>query len=127
MESLRSAPAQSRRDVELWMSWLLRTGVLLCGGCIGLGWFFMIFRDQSNSGVLPVGQSPAEILLRLQQKDFTALVPLGIRLLILLPVLRVALSLILFLEKRDGIYVGLSAAVLSILVGSIYYGLTSAG
>lgn len=73
------------------------------------------------------GQTPVEILIRIKSGDFTAFVPLGIRLLILLPVLRVALSLILFVVKKDKIYVVLSTTVLAILLASLSYGFSTGG
>jgi uncharacterized membrane protein len=127
MESAKKIEPARIYALELSMSWLLRAGVFVCGGLIAFGWVAMLMQSSASLGGAPQGTALHEIALRIRGGDFRAFVPLGIRLLLLLPVLRVALSLVLFSAKRDVIYVCLSASVLMILLGSILFGLSGAG
>jgi len=97
---------------------LLRTGVAVAGAVLvlGLAGFFL---HGSQGGFLQAdllrhGTPPT--LRSLAHGDPVALLPLGILLLILTPILRVAATLVLFAAERDWIFVGITAGVLGILL-----------
>ncbi|MEZ0321108.1 MULTISPECIES: DUF1634 domain-containing protein [Thermus] len=102
--------------MERWLSWVLRTGVLLAALLVSVGglWYFMvdgqreILLDRALKGVdVHRGLSP------------TGLIHLGLLLLILTPVARVALALGLYLEERDWTFALITFWVLLVLLGSL--------
>ncbi|ADW21747.1 DUF1634 domain-containing protein [Thermus sp. SYSU G05001] len=104
------------RRMERWLSWVLRTGVLLAALLVSVGglWYFMvdgqreILLDRALKGVdVHRGLSP------------TGLIHLGLLLLILTPVARVALALGLYLEERDWTFALITFWVLLVLLGSL--------
>lgn len=86
---------------------------------VGAGW-----------GLTPGGDAPApglgSILYGLASGSGADLVRAGLLLLIATPVLRVALTLLLFAARRERIWVALSALVLSVLVLSWFAGAAAA-
>jgi len=104
------------RRMERWLSWVLRTGVLLAALLVSVGalWYLMvdgqreILWDCALKGVdVHRGLSP------------TGLIHLGLLLLILTPVARVALALGLYLEERDWTFALITFWVLLVLLGSL--------
>lgn len=102
--------------MERWLSWVLRTGVLLAALLVSVGglWYLMvdgqreILLDRALKGVdVHRGLSP------------TGLIHLGLLLLILTPVARVALALGLYLEERDWTFALITFWVLLVLLGSL--------
>ncbi|UZX16754.1 DUF1634 domain-containing protein [Thermus sp. PS18] len=102
--------------MERWLSWVLRTGVLLAALLVSVGglWYLMvdgqreILLDRALKGVdVHWGLSP------------TGLIHLGLLLLILTPVARVALALGLYLEERDWTFALITFWVLLVLLGSL--------
>ena len=87
------------RDMEYWIGTLLRWGVLVSAFLIILGWSL---------------------------GEFSTLVAAGILLLIWLPIIRVAMTCVLFFSNRDFLFVALSLGVFLILIGGIVFGLTLA-
>jgi uncharacterized membrane protein len=79
---------------EIWISHILRWGVVLCAVVIAFGWIL-----SSNPMIMA-----------------------GLLMLICLPILRVFAAGVIFLRQRDYIYVGLSLFVFLILVASMMLG-----
>lgn len=79
---------------EIWISQILRWGVVLCAVVIAAGWIL-----SSNPTIMA-----------------------GLLMLICLPILRVFAAGVIFLKQKDFIYVGLSLFVFLILVASMIMG-----
>ncbi|CUH97686.1 hypothetical protein P22_3821 [Propionispora sp. 2/2-37] len=110
------------REVELFVSRSLRFGVILSAGVILIG--LLLFLGTGEGGY--PGQSyPTRFTEMvngaLQLKPF-AVILTGLLLLILTPVLRVAVSTLIFIKEKDWLYVGISAAVFLILLFSLVLG-----
>lgn len=107
------------RPVEERIGVLLRTGVAVAGAVLVLGFAAFFLHGSSQGGFLQAdllrhGTPPT--LRELAHGDPVALLQLGILLLILTPILRVAATLVLFAAERDWIFVGITAGVLGILL-----------
>jgi len=127
--------------MELVISYTLRAGVLLSAAVIlvGILWFALT-QDTGYARVLPhhlqdilafhQGGGPAFFPTSLSAvlggamagKPY-AVIGLGMLLLILTPILRVALSVFFFLAQRDWLYVGMTLFVLAVLGVSLFSGL----
>jgi uncharacterized membrane protein len=117
----------NRRRVEAtmahWIGLVLRVGVYLAGALIALGTLLAVLgqggvdsRDEAlGKGVELSPLGPSGILRGLQHGDGTALIQLGVLVLILTPTARVGMTLILFLKQRDRIFVALAGIVFVIL------------
>lgn len=79
---------------ELWISQILRWGVVLCAVVIAVGWCI-----SSNPIIMT-----------------------GLLMLIVLPIIRVFAAGVIFLKQKDYVYVGLSAFVLIVLLTSLLLG-----
>ena len=125
--SAASVPARDRAQragtqMELIISRILQTGVLLSAAVIGLG--VLLWAVRGGSGYTP-GHYPVRLEATL--RDAWALRPLavvqlGLGILVLTPVVRVAASALLFWRERDWTYVAITAAVLAMLVASLALG-----
>jgi uncharacterized membrane protein len=110
--------------MEMWISHVLRFGVILAAAIILLGLIaFVVVRPSSgptslhqllHSGEASV--SPHEIIRGVAKGDATSLIQLGVLALILTPVTRVAMSMMLFSAERDGVFVLITSVVLAVLV-----------
>lgn len=89
-------------EMERHVGHFLRGGVWLCAGLLGLG--------------IAVGLVPGAM------SQSTALIQIGTAALILLPICRVALTLILCLRNRDYTFVGITGFVLTILLIGLIFG-----
>jgi len=115
-------PHKEPDQVELLLSMLLRTGVLLAGLVILLGAVVYMLQHGSEQADLRTFHPQA---LRLRQissvlrdawrLDGAAVIQLGMLLLISTPVLRVASSAYAFARQRDRKYMVIALAVLGIL------------
>jgi uncharacterized membrane protein len=127
--------------MELVISYALRAGVLLSAGIILVGILsFALMQDTGYSRVLPhhlqdiltfhqargPGFFPTSLPAVLQgaraAKPY-AIIGLGMLLLILTPIVRVALSVFFFLSQRDWLYVGITLFVLAVLTFSLFSGI----
>jgi uncharacterized membrane protein len=111
--------------LEVWISRVLLGGVLLAAAIIFLGLARLLTMP-------PQGGEPATAAALIQQETHptslvaildgvdegrpTSLVRLGVLVLILTPVARVAMTVVLFLAQRDWAFVVLAAFVLLLLV-----------
>lgn len=103
------------RRMDLWISWALRVGVLLSALLVLLGglWYLGVHgRDpvalrSASSSAWPLALEPL------------GLMRLGLLVLILTPVARVALSAFLFLEEGDRTFALITLWVLLVLLTSL--------
>jgi uncharacterized membrane protein len=116
--------AQGRlRQAELVISNVLRWGVILSATIIALGvvWFYF---DMGATGQAPVTypHSLDGIVQQLGRGQPLALVALGLLLLLLTPIVRVAISILVFALERDWLYTVITIVVLLILLVSLALG-----
>lgn len=127
--------------MELVISYALRAGVLLSAAVILVGILsFTLKRDTGYARVLPhhlqdiltfhqargpgffPTSFPAVLQGAMAGKPY-AIIGLGMLLLILTPIVRVALSVFFFLAQRDWLYVGITLFVLAVLTFSLFSGI----
>jgi uncharacterized membrane protein len=120
-------PDSTRERIDLLVSRVLRWGVL-CAAAIGAAGFLLFVLR----GPQPGDPQTLQELLSLRSETFATSLPamvrgistarpddvmrLGILVLILTPLLRVALMLVLFVLERDFVFVAISAIVFAILL-----------
>lgn len=124
--------------VELIIGNLLRWGVIACALVIASGAFLSVVKPPKEGASLSTFLAnltegkmvePAGVPSRIAEFfDVSAyanpyrIVSLGLVLLILLPIIRVAMTLIIFLIERDRFYVGITALVLAVLLFGLAFG-----
>lgn len=108
---------------ELFISNVLRHGVLLCAFflAMGLGLAFAkgVVIDFSPRPVMTV---PSEIFSGLAVFNPEAWIATGLFLLVALPIVRVALTVGLFWIERDKVYLAITLLVLAVLLTSLFFG-----
>jgi uncharacterized membrane protein len=124
-------------QAESYIGYVLRYGVITCGLVIGFGVVLSFLRpaeSQSFSLVLgkvmqggqvdgnPLPQSISAFAEGLLALNPIAVIAFGLLLLILLPILRVAMTVVLFVMERDLIYLGITLVVLTVLLSSLIFG-----
>lgn len=127
--------------MELIISYALRAGVLLSAAVILVGILsfalsqntgysqvlphhlkdILTFHQDSGPGFFPTSLS-AVLEGAMAGKPYTV-IELGMLLLILTPIVRVALSVLFFLAERDWLYVGITLFVLAVLSFSLFSGI----
>ena len=113
---------ETELELEFFISHILRIGVLFVAVVIGFGVLLWVLKDDSGySG------STYPILLVTIVRDAVALRPLaviqmGLVLLVLTPVVRVAASLFLFARGHDWTYVIITGIVFTLLLISLFLG-----
>ena len=117
------------RRTELAVSFVLRFGVGASAAVIllGLGLFALRGAPGAAGGIgagLDFPHSPGRLWAGLLALDPISIVTLGLILIILTPVARVAVSVLAFATERDWRYVGITVAVLLILCLSFLIGAT---
>jgi uncharacterized membrane protein len=112
--------------LEVIISVLLRTGVLLAASVVLLGGLCFLSQHGGEQpeyhvfhGTAQAYRSIAGVIHAAGPSNCPAVIQLGLLLLILTPVARVAFSLAGFALERDGTYVGLTFVVLAILIYSL--------
>lgn len=126
--------------VEEIIGWILRVGVSASAICILLGVIILFLTGDTGYGATfhdlsqltryssgAVGRfptTPGDVIAGLAQFKPYALIALGLLLLILTPVIRVAASIVIFLLERDYAYVVITAFVLLVLIVSFLLGKT---
>ncbi|MBE3110452.1 MAG: DUF1634 domain-containing protein [Acidobacteria bacterium] len=112
--------------MEIWISRLLLSGVLLSAAIILAGFILFLLRGgiggESLSDVVDRQKTAADfgmILRGISRADGKSLIQLGLLVLILTPISRVAMSVFFFLRERDRVFVATTAIVLCILVGGL--------
>ena len=133
----RAAPL-TREQIDVLLGNVLRYGVILCAVIIATGVALGAARPSSVGTtlgqVLPhllsaemvEGAGPPSTLaafLHLSSyADPSVIVSLGLILLILLPVVRVGITILVFLVERDRVYVAITAIVFAVLVFGLAFG-----
>ena len=127
--------------MELVISDVLRVGVILSATVIVIG--ILAFAHKQNTGYAPVLPHHLKDILTFHQSGGPgffptslapvlkgalagkpyAIIELGMLLLILTPIVRVALSVFFFLAERDSLYVGITLIVLAVLAFSLFSGI----
>ncbi len=130
-------PVKNTVPTEEIIGWILRIGVTASAICIALGLLLLFITQatgyQSFSNVANLVSyshgaggrfptSPGDVISGVAQLKPYALIALGLLLLILTPVIRVAASIVIFLLEHDYAYVLITAVVLLILVVSFLLG-----
>ena len=121
------------RRAELLLSNVLRGGVLTSLGVILVGTLvtFIHHPDYVSSpqelarltqGGAAFPHTIRDLVAALAELRGQAIVVLGLLVLIATPVARVAVSILLFLEEHDRVYVAITAAVLLLLILSFVVG-----
>ena len=127
----RSKNAQPVSDhaVEQFIGRLLQIGVLVSAVVVVVGGVALLIRygdgraDFRSFRGAPAGlRSLGGILVGAGRLDSTAIVQLGLVLLIATPIMRVGLTLIAFWRQRDRLYVSITAFVLMLLLYSLLWG-----
>jgi uncharacterized membrane protein len=112
--------------VELALANVLRAGVMLAASLVLIGG--VIYLSRHGDGRPDYGRFVAEpgtlnhpirVLRAALAGESLGIIQLGVLVLIVTPVLRVAFSLVAFVRERDRTYVALTALVLGILLLSL--------
>jgi len=116
------------RSIEITLGNLLRAGVLISAGTVLLGGTLNILRHggepvtwekfHGEPAALRSLSGIAEAAFAAQGKG---IIQLGLILLVAVPVLRVAVSMLVFLRKRDFIFAGITLLVLLLLSYSLFF------
>ena len=129
----RRRPA-ARRDIEDIISAILRWGVFISAAVVTIGVLLLLVTG--NTGRTPLvfapGQllpdlgrgptGPREAIRGLLPPEPSSIIALGLMLLILTPITRVAASMAVFLRDRDPAYVLITCLVLIVLAVSFFLG-----
>ncbi len=118
--------AAKARSTERLISTVLRGGVLLSGGVtlVGVMLFFIQQGSQDLGDVtkVPYPHTLGEVFAGVGHGSASAVIMLGLLLLIATPVTRIAVSILAFANERDWRYVAITAVVLVILLVSFLLG-----
>lgn len=119
------------RILRLWTPILLRTILIAATAVLAIGLFLMAtyapgFYVQRfhavQAGQVHAPESFSQIITGALARDPHSVMTLGLFILTLVPLARVAFCFVLFLKQRDYIYVGLTAYVLIGLVAGVLLG-----
>jgi uncharacterized membrane protein len=124
---------------ELAIAYVLRYGVILCAVVIALGLSARLLHlvpvhERSSALVAQlkaadltaepaaVPRTPSELGTGLKAFDPDAIMSLGLLLLIALPIVRVGMTVVLFLIEGDFVYLGITLFVFAVLIAGITLG-----
>jgi uncharacterized membrane protein len=114
------------RRLEVIISVLLRTGVIIAAMVVLLGGICFLSRHGQEQpeyhvfhGTPAIYRSVKGVIHAAGPSNCSAVIQLGLLLLILTPVARVAFSLAGFALERDRTYIALTSIVLAILIYSL--------
>ncbi len=115
------------RATELMVSLVLRSGVLKSAGVILLGLVLLAYHGFKGLGgnidsALSFPHTFGRVFAGLAGLDPISVISLGLLLVIITPVTRVAVSIIAFVMERDWHYVAITAVVLAVLLVSFALG-----
>lgn len=120
--SKEPASQSNSMDAELFISYSLRFGVYLSAAVIAIGLILLFFSGSSGYPVDVFPTSVAALWLGIVLFKASAIITLGLLLLIATPVFRVAASVLLFLVEKDHLYTIITLFVLAILLISFMIG-----
>ncbi|MGG4397547.1 DUF1634 domain-containing protein [Paenibacillus thiaminolyticus] len=109
-------------EVELTVSRLLRIGVVGAALFIAFGLILLLATGESGYPDASFPTTVAGVTAGVAGFKPYAFISLGLLLLILTPVFRVAVSILVFLKEGDMVYAGITALVLAILLISFVLG-----
>lgn len=115
------------RSMEIWISIVLRVGVMIAGATILVGLILSLIPSMDkgsgvsihellDNGGARISVSPGSIVDGLGAFDPIAIIQLGLLILILTPIVRVAMTLVLFLKEADLIFATITGVVLIVLL-----------
>lgn len=108
-------------SMEIVLSNVLRVGVLLAIAIISFG-VVLSWLDPSPVQLLASPELHPIYLRGLTHLAPNAVVSLGLMVLVALPVTRVGLTVLLFLQERDYFFSAITAIVFLILLGGLFLG-----
>ena len=116
-------------EVEQLIGRLLQIGVLIAAAVVVIGGVMLLVQQGSRPvefATFSTAASPLQGLVGIFRGAFaldaSAVVQLGLVLLIATPVMRVALTLVTFALQRDRLYVLITAVVLALLLYGLVWG-----
>lgn len=119
--------------LEIWISYVLRIGVLIAAAIILVGLILLIIQGPSGGRPTSLHQvvgkeqrmtvGPSVILRGVAAGNAVSIIQLGIFVLILTPVTRVAMTIVLFALQREKVFTLVTLTVFLILL----FGLTGLG
>jgi uncharacterized membrane protein len=128
-------PSQS---IELFIAQLLRVGVIASFVIVAIGTFLLVGTGATGYGAIrlddvnsivqfqpsavPYPNTLAEVIQGVLALKPYAIIALGLLLLIAIPVMRVAVSVLAFAWERDWLYVAITLFVLGMLLASFAMG-----
>jgi uncharacterized membrane protein len=119
----------NERAIEQLIGRLLQLGVLIAASVVVIGGAGLLLQHGAAPADFHTFRGATEplrdigsILRAARRLDSRAIVQLGLVLLILTPVARVALTLVAFLVRRDRLYAALSLVVLMLLIYGLVWG-----
>jgi uncharacterized membrane protein len=126
-----------QRQVESLISWILRIGVATSAALVVLGMTLVFVHHPSyrhsakdlrelTSAALEYPHTVGAVLTSVREGRGQGIAMLGLLLLIATPVLRVAVSIVLFAHERDGLFVLITSVVLALLLLSFALGAAAA-
>jgi uncharacterized membrane protein len=110
-------------QMEVAIAYVLRGGVALSGLFIAVGLVLRMFEaNDSRSMVAELlsGQPLSPTALTAWQPDY--IIAIGLILLIALPIVRVAMTVFLFLKEKDYTYLAITLFVLAVLLVGVVFG-----
>ncbi|PUZ19433.1 Uncharacterized membrane protein [Chitinophaga costaii] len=118
-------------DIEQIIGWQLRLGVITASVIVGIGGLLYLMQSGRQArppyhqflGTAAGFTTLKEILTGMQQGDAKAYVQLGVVILILTPIFRIAFSLVGFVLEKDRLYICITLIVLAVMMISIFGGL----
>jgi uncharacterized membrane protein len=129
----RTPSSDQTRWAELTISYVLRAGVLLSLVAIAAGVVLTFAQHPSylhsapayrhlTSHRAPIPHTIGGVIDGVSRFRGEAVAAFGLLILLATPVLRVAISIVLFLTQRDATYTAITSAVLAVLVASFVLG-----
>ncbi|MGZ3772266.1 MAG: DUF1634 domain-containing protein [Pseudobdellovibrionaceae bacterium] len=116
-------------QLELKISYLLRIGVLIAGFLLCLGWLWMLTHGESISGKFTDYTKPMPFPERvhwaiISNDPATLISLLGLAFLVILPILRVLMTGILFIWRKEFRLGFIAFIVFIALISSFFLGFT---
>ncbi|MEH1784419.1 DUF1634 domain-containing protein [Nostoc sp.] len=120
----KSKRNQSEQRFEQFLGNLLRVGVILATALVLTGGILYLIRHGNEApnyqlfrGELPEFRSPSGVVTSVESGRHRGIIQLGLLVLIATPVVRVACSLLVYLQQRDFTYI---IVTLIVLFGLLY-------
>jgi uncharacterized membrane protein len=121
----RAEAAREEGDLEIFnvSAWVLRGGVVASVAVMALGLVLAFVRNPPTVARMETVRFDSDFLAifsRAARLDGQALIELGIFMLVLTPILRVASSMVIFIvHERDWLYAAITFAVLALTLASL--------